>query len=101
MSDPRPSAILGFPHPPMALHVEPWTDGFPLLRLRAESNHVAIEILDLNLVRPLEVGWPLTDLCSLGAILLEERLDVGDADPQPRAKVPLVAFDEEDGAGVA
>ena len=43
----------------------------------------------------------LPDPGALAAIVLEERLDVGDADPYPRAGLALVAFGEEDGAAVA
>jgi hypothetical protein len=61
---------------------------------------VSIGILDLHLVRPRVVGWRMSDLGSLDAVVLEERLDVPDADPDSGPGIPLVTFAQHDVAAV-
>jgi len=43
----------------------------------------------------------MPDFCSLAAILIVERLDVSDADPDPRTGISLIALAQEDAAAVA
>jgi hypothetical protein len=47
---------------------------------------VSIQILDLHFVRPAKGRRLLPDPGALAAVVLEERLNVGDADPDPRER---------------
>src|SRR5580704_6880362 len=95
-----PSALPSRP-PIMAVHIQPRAEGLTFLRVGADPEHVSVQILDLHFVGPAEVRGRLPDPGALPVILLEERLDVGDADPYPRAGLTLIAFGEEDAAAIA
>lgn len=43
--------------PAVAPHVEPWSPGFTIYRVRSKSHHVAIRVLDLHFKRPLGSWW--------------------------------------------
>src|SRR5688572_1078512 len=89
--DTRPSAA-GRHHPGVSVHVEPFTERTILQWFGAEPEHVAVQILDLHLVRPGIVRRRVTHARPPGAELLEQRFDVADTDPDPGPRVALISF---------
>jgi len=91
-----------FPHgPQIAVHIEPFTDGEARLSVGAQGEHVAIEIFALHFAGPGVVGGRIGDFGAPAFAFFEEGFQVADADPDPRARIPLVTFAQEGVATIA
>jgi hypothetical protein len=64
-------------------HVEPFARWFACLRLGAESQHVAVKIFHLHLVRPRIIRGCVPDFGSGGSILVQQRIGVVNSNPRP------------------
>jgi predicted RNA polymerase sigma factor len=78
------------PHAPG--HVEPFAEGLSFDRFGAESQHVAVQVLDLHLECPSVVSEWIADPGALSPVFRFESGGVIDADPNPGSGVSLVSL---------
>ena len=77
------------------MHIQPFSCGLILLWFGAEPQNVSVEILHLHLIGPRVIRWEMTDFRSTAPILLQQCIRVPDADPNPVARMSLVASAQE------
>src|SRR5262245_12052585 len=80
------------------MHVAPRPERLIRSRLGAHPKHVSVEILDLHLTRPREVGGWLANLGTATDVFRVNRVNVVDANPYPAARVALISLHEKKGA---
>src|SRR5688572_16360282 len=81
--------------PKISAHVAPRPERPIGFGLAADSQDVAVEIFDLHLVSPRKIRWRLSDSSTRGEVLAVDRVDVVNADPNPRSRISLIALDQE------
>jgi hypothetical protein len=62
---------LGNGGPVLAIHIKPFPEGLVRFRLRAEPEHVAVNVLHLHFVRPRLVCRWMTNLCAGTPVLFQ------------------------------
>src|SRR5688572_3662554 len=67
---------------------------------RAEPEHVAVGVFHFHLACPRIVLGRMKNRGAAPSVLLVERVDILDAEPDPRSRLPLVTFGQVDAGAV-
>jgi hypothetical protein len=73
------------------VHIQPFPCGLILLWFGGEPQNVSVEILHLHLIGPGVIRREMTDFRSTASILLQQCVRAPLADPNPVARMSLVA----------